>query len=222
MSKIGKKITRKITKKDKVDKAKKNRGTGSIFNFDGSLEPLVFSKITRNNTQKSDRRGMVDLNKVEEKKKNNRRGSISNYSIISIQKEKDHLQIKMNNIIEKSPTLSKHRRKSSFMMNLPQTLKKVMNLQAPNQNFERRKSFQSGIISLNPKNDSDGLSAIESEESSESPENVTKLTTTISPEKSDKLTSKAETQNKLNFYKDVYNRLKRDYFKEIRPEYFYI
>lgn len=166
---INRNFTRKITnlgaKSFKFKSIEpKRKGTTSLSNFkklDSSLDVLMMRK---QNTEKL----LKDPEEESNKKINPSRVSLSNYSILSIQKEKSQLDNKLNNLIAKSPTLDRHRRKSSFVSRLPETLKKVMNLTVNNESVgQRRASFQSGMIQLSEKTE-EGLSAIESEETSES------------------------------------------------------
>ncbi|CAI2369631.1 unnamed protein product [Moneuplotes crassus] len=190
---------------------RKNGST--FFSSKQMIKPLDFIKLKRTNTQGPIEANPKNLIEKENEKKNHRRESVSNYSILSIQKEKDQMANRMNSIIQKSPTLSRYKRRSTFMSRLPQTIKKVMNLQV-SKPPERRNSFQSGILSLNPNGeDSDELSAIESEENSDSKEknqSTKKETSSITPKLKGKDRSKA--------YQRAYRNLKQKFFKEIKVE----
>ena len=51
------------------------------------------------------------------------RMSVSNYSLMSIQKDINTSTMKLNALIAKSPTINRNTRKSSFMNRLPEALK---------------------------------------------------------------------------------------------------
>jgi hypothetical protein len=100
--------------------------------------------------------------------------SMSNLSLMSIQKDMNTSTNMLNSLIVKSPTLARNRRKSSFLNRLPETLRRVMNLNVSpdvSQNISRRSSLLSGLA-LKPvdsgNEEEEELSAIASEESIDS------------------------------------------------------
>lgn len=134
------------------------------------------------------------------------RVSVSNMSLMSIQKDMNTSSNLLNSLIVKSPTLARHKRKSSFLNNLPETLKKVMNLNVSS-NGARRSSFQSGRLIeqalANSEDKEEGLSEIESEESGDSNQN-------------DSHHSNPKTKkNRSSAFKSAFRKLKKTHFKTI-------
>ena len=212
---IKKNFTRKFSKVGTKTIARKHigkarKGTSSHFNFKKLESSIDFKKLRRQNTQGPQNKNDEKLIEEPSKKYNIPRVSVSNYSIMSIQKEKIQMSAKMNNLIAKSPTLSRHKRKSSFMMRLPETLKKVMNLNVT-MDMQRRSSFQSGFASINNQSE-DGLSAIESEENSESLNHSSQISKSTTVQK---VEAKPDKKKRAKFYKEIFQTLKKEHFNEI-------
>lgn len=141
------------------------------------------NKIVRQNTQDQPIAKAPPLIAPKPVKKNRiakaPRVSMSNYSIMSIQKDMHTSINKMNALIAKSPTITRNQRKSSFMNRLPEVLKSIVNASqnvtqrasifSVKQNEEDKSNLNSNTKVLNEITENDNtLSEIKSEESFES------------------------------------------------------
>ena len=110
---------------DNKNQDPKRKGTTTNLNIKKIDFSFDVQKMRRQNTEdllKAKQKPLIP--KSPAKKINNlARMSVSNISLMSIQRDINTSKMKLNNLIAKSPTIARNTRKSSFMNRLPEALK---------------------------------------------------------------------------------------------------